>query len=122
MQKAAHAVREAGIPVLIVTGGGSPTFDAVGEVSAEITDGRHVIVRSPNHVVQLMAAEAFNETAANFIQMAERPGPAVSFPVSGGMVAIHKVLARIVNVSRVSRSLQPTAARAAPPARGGALR
>jgi len=63
---------KAGIPVLIVTGGWSPTFDAVGEVSAEITHGRHVIVRSPNHFVQLMDYEAFNEIAADFIQMAER--------------------------------------------------
>jgi len=72
MRKAAHAVGKVGIPVLIVTGGWSPTFDAIGEVSAEITHGRHVIVRSPNHFVQLMASEAFNETAASFIQMAER--------------------------------------------------
>ena len=72
MRKAAHAVGKAGIPVLIVTGGWSPTFDAVGEVSAEFTQGRHVIVRSPNHFIQLMASEAFNETATNFIQMAER--------------------------------------------------
>jgi pimeloyl-ACP methyl ester carboxylesterase len=71
MRKAAHAVAKAGIPVLIVSGGWSPTFDALGEVSAEITGGRHVTVQSPNHFVQLIASEAFNETAANFIQMAE---------------------------------------------------
>jgi pimeloyl-ACP methyl ester carboxylesterase len=72
MRKAAYAISKAGIPVLIVTGGWSPTFDAVGEVSAEITHGRHVIVRSRNHFVQLMAYDAFNKIAADFIQMAER--------------------------------------------------
>lgn len=70
MRRAAQAVAKAGIPVLIVTGGWSPTFDAVGEVSAEMTHGQHVVVKSPNHFVQLMNGKDFNEAAAKFMQMA----------------------------------------------------
>ncbi|APH54436.1 Hydrolase [Granulibacter bethesdensis] len=75
MRRAAQAVAKADIPVLVVTGGWSPTFDAVGEVSAEMTHGQHVVVNSPNHFVQLMNGKGFNEAAAKFMQMAERPRP-----------------------------------------------
>jgi hypothetical protein len=43
------------IPVLVITGGWSPGRDAMGEVVAGLTGGKHVTVRSPDHVV--MAAQ-----------------------------------------------------------------
>jgi pimeloyl-ACP methyl ester carboxylesterase len=70
LRQAAQTVADARIPVLIVTGGWNPTFGAVGEISAEMTRGRHVIVRSSNHFVQLVAPDAFNQTAAEFMQAA----------------------------------------------------
>jgi pimeloyl-ACP methyl ester carboxylesterase len=74
LRQAARTVAEARIPVLVVTGGWSPTFEAVGKISAEITRGRHVTVCSSNHFVQLAAPDAFNRTAAEFMQAAEGIG------------------------------------------------
>jgi hypothetical protein len=57
----------------VVTGGWSPTFEAVGNIAAELTGGRHVVLASPNHFVQMAAAEEFNRTAAEFMRAAEAP-------------------------------------------------
>jgi pimeloyl-ACP methyl ester carboxylesterase len=71
LRKAARVVADARIPVLIVTGGWNPTFDAVGKIAAELSGGRHVVVASPNHFVQMAAADEFNHTAVEFMQAAE---------------------------------------------------
>ncbi len=71
VRQAAETVAKAGIPVLIITGGWSPFFDAVGEVAAKLTQGRHVIVRSPNHFVQLSSAEEFNKVVDAFMRQAD---------------------------------------------------
>lgn len=68
---AIETVKKAHIPVLIVTGGWSPTFDATADVLARLLDGRHVIVRSPNHFVQYSNAEEFNTVASDFIRSAD---------------------------------------------------
>jgi pimeloyl-ACP methyl ester carboxylesterase len=68
LRKAAKAVADAGVPVLVVTGGWSPTFEAVGAIAAKLTSGRQTIIRSPNHFVQLVAAKAFNTTADQFMR------------------------------------------------------
>jgi pimeloyl-ACP methyl ester carboxylesterase len=67
---AINTLKQAHIPVLIVTGGWSPSFDATGEVLARLLDGKHVVVPSPNHFVQYTSAEAFNAVAADFIRSA----------------------------------------------------
>ena len=72
LRRAAGTVAEAGIPVLVVTGGWSPFFDAVGEVAASMTHGRHVVVRSPNHFVQLSSPEEFNSVVDGFMREADR--------------------------------------------------
>ena len=51
-----ETVKRAGIPLLVVTGGWSPSFDAVGERVALVGGGRHEIVASPNHFPNLMPA------------------------------------------------------------------
>ncbi len=78
LRQAAETVARARIPVLVVTGGWSPFFDAVGGLAAKLTGGRHVIVRSPNHFVQLAGAEEFNAVADAFMREADqaRPPPA----------------------------------------------
>lgn len=63
-------VKEAHIPVLIVTGGWSPSFDGTGEVLAQLLGGRHVVVRSPNHFVQYSNAAEFNAVANDFMRSA----------------------------------------------------
>jgi pimeloyl-ACP methyl ester carboxylesterase len=71
MRTAAAAVARAGIPVLAITGGWSPSFDAAGALAAQLTNGRHTIVRSPNHFPQLADAERFNVTLDAFLREVE---------------------------------------------------
>jgi pimeloyl-ACP methyl ester carboxylesterase len=71
MRKAAKVVSDAGVPVLIITGGWKPMFEAIGEIGAELTGGRHVVVPAPNHFVQLVTPDAFNETIAAFMKAAD---------------------------------------------------
>ena len=61
----------AGIPVLIVTGGWNPSFDAAGDVLARLLHGRHIIVRSPSHFVQLANAPDFNKEVGEFMREAD---------------------------------------------------
>ena len=71
MYLAAEAVRRAGIPVLVVTGGWSAAFDGVGAITARLTGGRHDIVRSPDHFPQLSSPEAFNAAVSAFWRSCE---------------------------------------------------
>lgn len=75
LRQAAETVARARIPVLVVTGGWSPFFDAVGASAAKLMGGRHVIVRSPNHFVQLAGAEEFNAVADAFMREADQARP-----------------------------------------------
>jgi pimeloyl-ACP methyl ester carboxylesterase len=71
LRQAAETVRAAGLPVLVLTGGWSPTFEAVGEIAAELTGGRHVIVPAPDHFVQASNAEGFNAAVGDFLRDVE---------------------------------------------------
>ncbi len=75
MRQAAETIAQARIPVLVVTGGWSPFFDAVGGAAAKLTGGRHVVVRSPNHFVQLASAEDFNKVVDSFMREADQARP-----------------------------------------------
>lgn len=46
------AVREAGIPLLIISGDWNPAFIATGEEAARVGGGRHVVVPSEHHFPQ----------------------------------------------------------------------
>jgi pimeloyl-ACP methyl ester carboxylesterase len=59
IQRQLETVKNAGIPVLVVTGGWCPGFTAVGDIAAAATNGRHVLVASPHHFPQWNGA-AFN--------------------------------------------------------------
>lgn len=71
MLAAIDAIKTAHVPVLIVTGGWDPTFDATAEVLARLMNGHHVVVRSPNHFVQYSNAKDFNAVAVEFMRSAE---------------------------------------------------
>lgn len=64
------SLKAANVPVLIVTGGWSPSIDATGDVLARLIGGKHVIVRSPNHFVQYANAPEFNRVVADFMTAA----------------------------------------------------
>lgn len=72
LRQAAETIARAHIPVLVITGGWSPFFDAVGETTAGLTGGRHVIVRSSNHFVQLTNATEFNTVVDAFMREADK--------------------------------------------------
>ncbi len=72
LRRAAAVVAQARFPVLVVSGGWSPFFDAVGDVAAELTGGRHVKVEAPNHFVQLSSPERFNTLVDTFMREAEQ--------------------------------------------------
>ena len=69
---AIETVAAANIPVLIVTGGWNPGFDAAGDVLARLLHGRHIIVRSPSHFVQLANAADFNAEVGAFMRDADK--------------------------------------------------
>ncbi len=71
MKQAAETVAKADIPVLIITGGWNPSYDAAGDTLAKLTGGKHVIVRSPNHFVQASSPDAFNKVVVDFMHEAD---------------------------------------------------
>jgi pimeloyl-ACP methyl ester carboxylesterase len=62
-------VRRAKIPLLVVTGGWSPAFTAIGDCVAELGNGEHRLVASPHHFPNLISDE-FNEMLDAFMRTA----------------------------------------------------
>ena len=69
LRRELSVVRQAGIPLLVVTGGWSPSFDAVGARVAQVGGGRHEIVAAPNHFPNLEAE--FNPVLVRFMRHAD---------------------------------------------------
>src|SRR5271154_6190458 len=67
LRQAAETLKGAKVPVLVITGGWSPSFDALGVLVAELTDGRHVIVPSPNHFIMSSNPAGFNDAISSFM-------------------------------------------------------
>jgi pimeloyl-ACP methyl ester carboxylesterase len=67
LQRELGAIKEAGIPLLVVTGGWSPAFEASSDVVSAIGGGRRVVIESPHHFPQLVSDE-FNEILATFME------------------------------------------------------
>ena len=70
LERELAVIRDAGIPLLVVTGGWSPAFEGVGDAVAAAGAGRRLVIRSPHHFPQLVSDE-FNQALAEF--MKERP-------------------------------------------------
>ncbi|WP_213958747.1 MULTISPECIES: alpha/beta fold hydrolase [unclassified Variovorax] len=70
LQSELEAVKRAGIPLLVISGGWSPAFDAVCDTVAEIGNGRRLNIASPHHFPQLVSDE-FNQVLAQFMEDAE---------------------------------------------------
>ena len=65
-----QALRDAGIPLLVVTGGWSAAIDGTGAVAAELGGGQHRVVKAPHHFPNLLA-DAFNPLLLNFLRDSE---------------------------------------------------
>ena len=72
LKQSAAIVAQAGIPVLCVTGGWNPAFEATGDIAAKLTSGRRVVIKSTNHFPQLEHAEEFNSLLNEFMGEADR--------------------------------------------------
>lgn len=57
------------LPLLVVTGGWNPAFEASGDTVAALGGGRRVVIRSEHHFPHLVSGE-FNDVLAGFIAAA----------------------------------------------------
>jgi len=60
-------IKQAGIPLLVVSGGWSPAFETVSDAVAELGAGRRLVIASPHHFPQQVSDE-FNQELAKFMQ------------------------------------------------------
>ena len=65
-------LRARSIPLLIVTGGWNPAFEAIGDTVAALGGGQRVVIRSEHHFPQLVGGE-FNDVLARFIAASSGP-------------------------------------------------
>ena len=64
---------KARIPVLVISGGWSPSMEKVDDAVARMLGARRVVVASPNHYVQLSNPEDFNRVVDGFMRDADHP-------------------------------------------------
>jgi pimeloyl-ACP methyl ester carboxylesterase len=67
LQRELDVIKRAGIPLLVVTGGWSPAFEATADMVAAAAGGGRAVVRSGHHFPQWMAGE-FNPLLAAFME------------------------------------------------------
>ena len=72
MLAAAHAVRDAGIPVLVISGGYSPGQETTAAAVAKATSGRHTVVSCGSHFVQQANPGEFNRIVHEFMWQADQ--------------------------------------------------
>jgi pimeloyl-ACP methyl ester carboxylesterase len=75
IQRNFKIIRDAQIPLLVVSGGWSPALEAVADRAAQLGGGKRLVIESPHHFPQLVSEE-FNMALAGFMRAAdgiERP-------------------------------------------------
>jgi pimeloyl-ACP methyl ester carboxylesterase len=65
-----NVVKTAEIPLLVVSGGWNPAFEALSDRVAQIGGGRRIVIRSPHHFPQSISDE-FNQTLASTVDAIE---------------------------------------------------
>ena len=60
-------IQRAAIPLLVVTGGWSPAFEATADRVASIGNGRRIVIESEHHFPHLVGAQ-FNQVLAKFLE------------------------------------------------------
>jgi pimeloyl-ACP methyl ester carboxylesterase len=63
-------IKARGIPVLVVTGGWSPAYEAVGDVVSGLCGAARVVVASDHHLLH-SASDEFNQRLAEFMRQAD---------------------------------------------------
>jgi pimeloyl-ACP methyl ester carboxylesterase len=88
LHEAIDKIVAAGIPILVISGGWSPSYDALSELTARLMHGKHVIVKSPNHFVQNSNPEEFNRVVDEFMRQADQSRKAID-PEQNTSTPIH---------------------------------
>lgn len=65
-----EVIKEAKIPLLVVSGGWNPAFEALSDTVAQIGGGRRMVLQSPHHFPQGISDE-FNQTLAGVVDAIE---------------------------------------------------
>jgi pimeloyl-ACP methyl ester carboxylesterase len=60
-------IKAAGIPLLVVTGGWNPAFEASSDAVARVGGGRRAVIKSPHHFPQWFSDD-FNPTLVRFME------------------------------------------------------
>jgi len=71
LERQLSQVSQAGIPLLVVTGGWSAGIDVTADVVAQLGNGKRVTIRSPHHFPQVIS-DAFNDLLVQFICEVQR--------------------------------------------------
>lgn len=66
LERELAVIRDAGIPLLVVTGGWSPAFEATADAVARAGNGQRRVIPSPHHFPQLVSDE-FNQVLVRFM-------------------------------------------------------
>jgi len=69
-QRELGEIKHAGIPLLVVTGGWNPAFEATADIVAATGGGRRAVIKSVHHFPQLVSDE-FNQILAAFMEERE---------------------------------------------------
>jgi hypothetical protein len=67
LQRQLSDTTRAEIPLLVVTGGWSPAFEATADRVASFGNGRRIVIKSDHHLPQLVSDE-FNQVLATFME------------------------------------------------------
>ena len=79
LQRQLADIAKAGIPLLVVTGGWHPAFEATGEAVAKLGNGTRSVIASPHHFPNQVSDE-FNQVLATFMAKVDaRRTSAVAF-------------------------------------------
>jgi pimeloyl-ACP methyl ester carboxylesterase len=70
-----NRIKQVNMPLLLVTGGWNPAFDATAKRVASLGGGRHRIIAAPHHFPNLVSDE-FNDVLEAFMRAAEARSPA----------------------------------------------
>jgi hypothetical protein len=67
LQEELSKIKQAKIPLLVVTGGWSPAFEATADLVASTGNGRRLVIKSDHHFPQLVSNE-FNQALSEFMK------------------------------------------------------
>ena len=82
LQRQLNDIEHAGVPLLVVTGGWSPAFEATGDRVASVGKGRRIVIKSDHHLPQLVSDE-FNQVLVTFMEESDAKRAAGRTAVSG---------------------------------------